>query len=213
MRMAPKFPCIGVLGLLGFLASCSDPVPPASRGSASIHFQGPSMAAAAAGKQCPPGVHNADAPSTQLSEQRTTGNSRPADIIIDGEKSRTFGCSVVPSGDKFVVDGHMIVPAFDKDNKQLTVPTQIRVHTTIGKDETGAKGTLSVGDDATAPQVFYQSDACAFSVKAGTNNTKLAVDAGKIWGSVTCDSISDLQNPTSSCQVDVGYFILENCDQ
>jgi hypothetical protein len=123
-------------------------------------------------------------------------------------------CGVVPSGDKFAVSAEINVPAFDKDNQPLQIPTQIRLRTTIGKDESGAPGTLIVADSATGG-FSYQSTACMFSVKAdaATQNSKLAIDSGKAWGSVTCSSIEDLRSPSSSCTVDVGYFILENCDQ
>jgi hypothetical protein len=216
--MAPKFPCIGAVGLVGFLASCSDPVPPASQGSASIHFQGPSMEAAAAGKQCPAGVHFADAPSAFTTQQRTTGASRPTDankqsiIAVDGEQSRQFQCSVVASGDKFSVSGSMNVPAFDKDMKPIQIPTQIQLSTTIGKGESGAMGRLAVSDNATAGN-FYQATDCLFSVKSDAANPKLNIDAGKMWGSVTCSNFTLPDDPSSSCVIDSGYFILENCDQ
>jgi len=213
MRMAPKFPCIGALGLLGLLASCSDPVPPASQGSASIHFAGPNMADAAAGKRCPAGVHYADAPTALTADQRTTGSTRPKDTIIDGEQSRAFTCSVVASGDKFSVNADITIPAFDKDMKQLPLPTRIQLQTTIGKDQSGATGSVGVGDDVSGG-VFYQGSGCVFSVmKDATTNAKLGIDVGKAWGSVTCPSITDAKDPSSSCGVDVGYFILENCDQ
>ena len=216
MRMARKFPCIAALGLLGFLASCSDPVPPASQGSASIHFNGPNMADAAAGKMCPPGTHWANAPTAQTADQQTTGATRPKDTIKDGEQGRDFKCSVVASGDKFAVSGTMKVPAFDKDMKQLPLPTQIQItRLTIGKGESGATGSLSVADFPSAGN-FYQSQSsdCVFSVQSDpTTNKMLAVDAGKIWGKVTCPSVNDPSDPSSSCAIDLGYFILENCDQ
>jgi hypothetical protein len=213
--MATKFPCIGVLGLLGFLASCSDPVPPASQGSATLHFNGPSMTAAMAGKMCSAGTHFTTVPSSFDSAKYTTGSTRPpaGDVLIDGEQGRQFSCSVKASGDKFVVGGQLNIPAFDKDMKPLPIPTQISFGTTIGKDESGATGTLSVADNDSGGAV-YQATGCSYSVKAdATTNKKLAIDAGKIWGSVTCPDIGDPSVPNSSCTIDSGYFILENCDQ
>jgi hypothetical protein len=183
---------------------------PASQGSASIHFQGPSTADAALGKMCPAGVHFADAPSAFTTSDRTTGSSRPPETIVDGEKSREFTCLVTPSGDKFAVSASINVPAFDKDGQPLNIPTQIKLETTIGKGEAGAPGTLSVSDDQTAG-LFFSSMGCLFSVKPDTTRNKLAIDDGKAWGSVTCDSIANPSDPATSCMVDSGYFILENC--
>ena len=122
MRMGPKFPSIAVLGLLGFTASCSDPVPPASQGSATIHFNGPNMEAAMAGKMCSAGTHFTTAPSTYDSAKFTTGSNRPTDVLVDGEQGRQLSCSVKASGDKFVVSGLLNIPAFDKDMKPLPRP-------------------------------------------------------------------------------------------
>jgi hypothetical protein len=211
--MAPKFPSIGVLGLLGFLASCSDPVPPASQGSATLHFNGPSPMAVMEGKMCQAGTHFTTAPSTYETAQYTSGTTRPSDVLVDGEQGRQFSCSVKASGDKFVVSGSMNIPAFDKDKKPLPIPTIVSLSTTIGKDESGAPGTLSISDDPTGGSV-YRSTACIFSVKPDTGaNKKLAIDAGKIWGSVTCPDIANQGATSSSCTIDSGYFILENCDQ
>jgi hypothetical protein len=211
MRMAPKFPCIGVLGLLGFVASCSDPVPPASQGSATLHFTGISPEATMAGKMCQAGIKFVTAPSTYEASEYTSGTTRPKDTVIDGEQGRQFSCSVKASGDKFVVNGSMNVPAFDKDKKPLNIPTQIRVSTTIGKDESGATGMVVVSDDTIGST--YQSSTCTFSVSHDMGaNAKLAIDAGKVWGSVNCPDIGDPQATASSCTL-VGYFILENCDQ
>ena len=210
MRMAPKFPCIAALGL-GFLASCSDPVPPASQGSVSLHFSGPSAAASMAGKMCQAGNHYSNAPSAFDSAQYTTGTSRPKDTIVDGEQGRTLSCSVKPSGDKFVVNAQLNVPAFDKDKKPLLNATIIQLGTTIGKDESGATGSVVVSDNDTV--ATYTSSTCTYSVKADmTVNAKLAIDAGKIWGSVDCQDMGDPKVPSSSCVVS-GYFVLENCDQ
>jgi hypothetical protein len=213
MRMAQKFPCIGALGLLGFLASCSDPVPPASQGSASIHYNAPTPAAQMMMKMCSAGTHWAHAPSTFNSEQFTTGTNRSDDVVVDGELGRKFSCSVKANGDKFVVNGEMSVPAFDKDNKPLPVNTLIRINIpTIGKDDSAAVGSLVTSDNETVSS--YQSTECTFSVKAdATTNKKLAVAEGKIWGSVNCQDLQDKGSTSSSCTIDIGYFILENCDQ
>jgi hypothetical protein len=166
-----------------------------------------------AGKLCAPGVHWANAPTAFTSAQMTTGASRPKDTIIDGEQSRQFACSVVPSGGKFVVSATINVPAFDKDNLPLPIPTQIRLATTIAQDESGASGSLTVSDNDTAG-ISYQSTVCTFSVKSDpSSNSKLAIGVGKAWGSVTCPNLADDKSPSSSCTVDIGYFILENCDE
>jgi hypothetical protein len=44
-------------------------------------------------------------------------------------------------------------------------------------------------------------------------STHLAVDAGKIWGSVLCQGFSDPLELSAECNVDLGFFVLENCDQ
>jgi len=210
MRMALKFRCIAALGLLGLLASCSDPVPPASQGSASIHLQNP----AAGGASCSPGVHWANAPTAQMSTEQTTGLGRAKDIIIDGEQGRHFSCAVKASGDTFGVSGEMVVPAFDKNKMQLPIPTRISLNIpSIQKDQTNAMGSMLVADNESAG-AGLQSTTCQFSVKADmTTNKSLAIAPGKIWASVTCTGLKDNKDPSSSCDVDVGYFVMENCDQ
>jgi hypothetical protein len=208
--MALKFRCIAALGLLGLSASCSDPVPPASQGSASIHVQTP----ATPGVSCGPGVHTANAPTAQMSQDQTSGQGRPKDVVIDGEQGRHFSCSVKPSGDGFVVAGDMNVPAFDKNKMPLPIPTQITISIpSIAKDQSTAMGTLLVADNDSAG-AGLRSDTCVYSVKPDTTvNRQLGIGPGKIWGSVTCTNLKDPRDPGSSCDVDVGYFVMENCDQ
>jgi len=197
----------------GSTSSClttQDCVRPASQGSVSIH-----LANTAAGevKQCSPGVHWANAPTSFMATDLTTGQTRPKDVLVDGEQGRHFACTVQASGDKFVVSADMNVPAFDKDHNPLEIPTRIELATTIGKDESGASGSLLVADNEMAGAA-YQSQACLFSVKADLmQQSHLAIDKGKAWGSVTCPTLNDSKDPSSACAVDVGYFILENCDQ
>jgi hypothetical protein len=197
----------------GSTGSCPTPqgciVAPASQGSASIHLGN----AETAGVSCGPGVHWVNAPTSFISTDLTTGQGRPRDIVVDGEQERHFACVVRASGDKFVVSASMNVPAFDKDHNPLQIPTRIQLATTIGKDESGASGSLVVADNEMAGAA-YQSQACLYSVKADlTQDRNLAIDKGKAWGSVTCPSLRDPKDPASSCVVDIGYFILENCDQ
>jgi hypothetical protein len=189
----------------------TDPIAPASQGSATIHFQGPSMDAIASGKLCPPGVHFANAPSSYDSAQFTTGISRAPNVLVDGENGVSFSCKVLPAGDKFSVTADISSPAFDKNGKALSIPTQIELSTIIGAGESGASGSLTVADDQTGGAT-YTSGACIFSVQADANaDKKLAIGAGKAWGKVTCPSFDDPSAPLSSCTVDFGYFILENC--
>jgi hypothetical protein len=189
------------------------PVPPASQGSVTIHFADPSQQAVMAGKQCAAGVHFANAPTTFDSAQYTTGTTRPSDVIVDGEKGRSLACKVAPKGDKFEVSATFQVPAFDKDARPLPIPTRVQLETTIGSGESGAPGTLMVADNATGEDT-YESKACAFSVQPDVAlNKKLAIGAGKAWGSVACPNYESMQSPSSSCSVDIGYFILENCIQ
>jgi hypothetical protein len=150
-----------------------------------------------------------------MSIDQTTGQSRPkGDVVIDGEQGRHFSCSVKPSGDGFAVAGDMNVPAFDKNKMPLQIPTQITISIpSIAKDQSGAMGTLLVADNDSAG-VGLRSDTCLSSVKAdATTNKSLAIAPGKIWGSVTCTNLRDQRDPASSCDVDVGYFVMENCDQ
>jgi hypothetical protein len=110
------------------------------------------------------------------------------------------------------VSAQLKSPAVDMNGAPLLVATQIQLTTTIGKDETGISGALDVADDASGG-VLYRSSACTFSVKPEGLNTHLAIDAGKVWASVMCQDFSDALDPSSECTVDLGFFVLENCQQ
>jgi len=86
------------------------------------------------------------------------------------------------------------------------------LRTTISKEANAAQGSLSIADDSTAG-VFYRSDDCSFSVQPNTTNPMLAIDSGQIWGSVLCSKLTDPLDPSGECNVDVGYFVLENCSE
>ena len=207
MRLARIFHCVAALGLLPLLSSCSDPVPPASQGAMSIHFNNPQGAGPNAPK-CPPGPHWTNAPVSANPAQQTTEFARGTEAL-DGEGGNTVTCKVAPAGGRFAVSGEV---SSSGTSSRGDLTADITVDVTIGAGESDVVGSLAISDDKTA-QARYQSNACKFSV-APTNGSGLGVAPGRVWGSVTCDLISDPRNAGGeACIVDKGFFVFENCTQ
>ncbi|HEX9297074.1 MAG TPA: hypothetical protein VF881_14625 [Polyangiaceae bacterium] len=206
MRITRKFPYLGAFGVLGFgLVACSDSAPPAPQGAISVHLQG-----SLSGGTCSPGAHWVNAPFNKAGTplvDATTVQAR----AVDGENQMAVNCSVKPSGDKFSVNGEITSPAVDANNNPVD-PTIIHVTTTIGAGETAAKGSISLSDERTG--TFYSSSECTVSVVGTIMPNQLAVEAGKIWARITCLNVIDPSNndPGTRCEIDSGYFVLENCD-
>jgi hypothetical protein len=202
MRMARMFACVGAVGLL-ILASCADPVAPAGQGVVSIHV------GLQAGTTCTPGPHWANVPFSASAGQRVSATEAgdATNRAVDGEAEMKVKCSVVPAGGKFKINADLSSPAPGSSS----TATNIIFTTTIGPGEEGAPGTLSLLDDKTA--TFFGSSTCTFSVKPANGSEHLAIDAGKVWGSVTCTSFRDPGDPGAACSIDKGFFVLENCGQ
>jgi hypothetical protein len=185
-------------------------VPPASQGSFSIHFQLADIDASNRAELCLPGAHWTNAPPAPSIDRQTTGSTRAPNPLVDGEGGVQFSCKVLPEGDRFSVTADLSAPVLGNDAQPSPIAMRIKLTTRIGPGENGASGSLTVADFDTA-WMPYTSDACSFSVMATSTDKKLAIDAGKAWGKVTCPTFDDPGVPQAKCSVDVGYFILENC--
>jgi hypothetical protein len=207
MSTAWMFSSRCALGLFGLVAACSDPVPPAAQGSASLYLTNNAMM----GTNCPPFAHWVNVPWVKGSGQQTYASVRPAPAI-DGQDQAAVNCSVKANGSTFDVSGSLKSPATDNMGTPVN-PTVITIRTTITAD-TPAPGAVSILDDKTA--TTYSSEACTFSahpLQAGID--KLEVAAGRFWGSVTCPKFNDPSNPDMNalCQISPGFVVLENCAQ
>jgi hypothetical protein len=206
MRITRKFPYLGAFGVLGFgLLACSDSAPPAAQGAISVHLQG-----SLSGGACSASPHWVNAPFNKTGTPVVDG-ANATTKAIDGENQMAVSCSVRPTGDKFAVNGEITSPAVDQNNNPVD-PTIIHVTTTIGAGESMAKGSISLSDEKTG--TFYSSSDCTVSVVSVMMTDRLAVEAGKIWARMTCVNVVDVNNPdpNTRCEIDSGYFVLENCD-
>jgi hypothetical protein len=207
MSTAWKFSSRCALGLFGLVAACSDPVPPAAQGSASLYLTTNPMP----GVNCTPGVHWVNVPFVKGSGQQTYANLRPAPAI-DGQDQMAVSCSVKANGNAFDVSGSLKSPAIDNMGNPIN-PTVITIRTTITADQ-AAPGAVSILDDRTSTP--YSSEACMFSahpVQPGID--KLEVAPGRFWGSITCPKFRDPASPDMNalCQITPGFVVLENCAQ
>jgi hypothetical protein len=208
MRMARNIAGIGVLGGLCLVAACGDPVPPAALAGISIHIQEYDPMDPVHGMdRCPPSRHwinvpyDKDRPPTSQKQLTNDSDSMRA---VNNQEGNKVSCSVTPSGSGFNVkgDGNAYAESDGKVYKPSIVSIRIPA---IAPGDTSVKGNLAVQDHASLNT--YTSDQCSFSVSGAS----LGVDAGKIWGSVRCEALSDSSSPGSACLVDTGYFVFENC--
>lgn len=206
MKTARRIACFGATGLLGLVAACSDAVPPAAQGAASFHFN----SATSGNGTCTPGSHWTSAPfqdSTSTSQQVNFDNKGP--LAIDGQGGAAVACSVRPIGSKFEVRARVSSPVPGKQN------TSFFITTTLADGESGASGSLTIGDDATAgtgyssgiPNQSPPQGTCLFDSKPGGG-----VAAGKVWARATCADARGFNVPGSLCDFfPAGYFVFENC--
>jgi hypothetical protein len=200
--------CAGAIGLFGFVAACSDAVPPAAQGAASFHF---STAASGTGT-CNPGSHWTSSPFAQATstiQQVSFDDKGP--LAIDGQGGAAVSCSVRPIGSKFEVQARISTPVPGKQN------TSFFITTTIADGETNAAGTVTIGDDATGGTGYSSGIAnqspslgtCMFNTKPGGG-----ISSGKVWASATCTDARGFKVPDSACDfTPAGYFVFENCTQ
>jgi hypothetical protein len=200
MRMARISCWVPALGLLPLLvASCSDPVPPASQGAAIISLSSPGTGTAVCNVQHP-----------VIAPLPVAGSAAPSDttkgtIAIDGENGNLVTCAVVPVAGWYAVNAHIHADAPAGKFADITIESL-----TIGEGQSGVTGIVSVLDDRT--QNPFQSPAsspCTFSVSGGG----LGVGPGKIWASVTCPGLLDRGSANGDMCKATGYFIFENCSQ
>jgi hypothetical protein len=209
MNKARKIPCFTALALTGLVAACSDAVPPAAQGAASFHVSSPAMA----GDSCPATPHWSNAPfvANMATTQTVTLNQKGPDgsgpLAVDGQSGAQVKCSVVASGDKFIITGRVSGPVPGKQ------PNQFTVSTTLGPNDTMAAGTITVVDDQTGSPL--SSSACVVAARP-TNGGDPGVAAGKVWASATCTGAGDLGNAAPNARCDftpAAVFVFENCAQ
>jgi hypothetical protein len=207
MRMARKSYCLSTVGFAFLFAGCSDPIPPAGQGAASIHFNKTNE------DLCNPGIHWANAPYLAQGGEVVTATTSPASKLIDGQDGAQVSCRVAPSGGGFSVSGSLTGPATSQQGMSLQ-STFIDISIpAIAENQAGAKGTLSVTDDKTLQPYGSGPDGCTFSVSPAAGE-QLAIAAGRIWVKVSCDHMSEPGNASgATCNVDRGYVVLENCSQ
>jgi len=206
MRMAWKIAGTGVS--LGMLLSCGDPVPPAAQAGISIHLQRYDPMDPVYGKtDCPPDRHWVNVPydknRTPTSQAQLT-DANQATRAVNNQDGNAISCSVQPSGGGFNVKGSGQGYAEFDGRKYKPSIVHIRIPA-IAEGDSNAKGTISIQDDASLNP--YTSDECSYSVQGGN----FGVEAGKIWGSVTCQNLTDPKALNAACHVDTGFFVFENC--
>jgi hypothetical protein len=212
MRMARNIAGIGALGSLFLMAACGDPVPPAAQAGVSIHVQEyDTMLPDHKDHFCPPSRHWVNVPyeigKKPINQtQRTTATDR-GPIAVNNQDGNAVSCTVKPKGSDFDVTLHATGYAENDEMKKIQ-PSIVHIRIpTIGPGDTSAQGVLSFQDSASL--VVYQSTQCVFSVQGDERG----IDAGKIWGSVSCELLADEKSPGAVCQLDTGYFVFENCAQ
>jgi hypothetical protein len=206
--------CAFALSLLGLVASCSDPVPPAAQGSASLYVN--TVANPTAAAHCPAGVHWVDVPDA--TGQQNFPNAK-APVAVDGQNQMSVKCTVKDNGGSFSVSGTMAAPATNPMTK-MPASTNIAFSTTISADQT-APGSMSLQDWSMASPFTSTDDngraapTCMFSVHPLNSNDQLAIAAGRVWMSVTCPKFRDPQSPDLNevCSISSGIIVLENCQQ
>jgi hypothetical protein len=140
-----------------------------------------------------------------------TASSRAA-VAVDGDGQIVVECSITSAGSQFVVTASMVSPATTETGGPLN-PTYVQLRTTIAPDQADAPGTVSLQDDQSG--TTYAGQDCTFSVHPEAAGDQLGVSPGRIWASVVCHTVRDEQSSNQSdvCQIDTGYFALENCAQ
>jgi hypothetical protein len=215
--MARKFTCACALGLFGFVAACSDPVPPAAQASASLYLT--TFANAMAGMACPASPHWINVPDAAGGQQNYA--YRRGATAVDGQDQATVSCTVKDVGGQFSVSASMKVPAIDPSSQKPVNPTLVTFSTTITPGGT-AQGILTILDARTATTYSSADEAgmaagtCTFSVHRLNEMTdQLDVAPGRMWASVTCPRFRDpgSSNINEICSISSSYVILENCAQ
>jgi hypothetical protein len=158
-----------------------------------------------------PGPHWVNIPFATQGGQQMTASSR-AGVAVDGDGQMAVQCSITSAGSQFAVTASMESPATTESGGPLDA-TYVQLRTTIATDQADAPGTVSLQDDQSG--TTYAAQDCTFSVHPAAADDQLGVAPGRIWASVVCHTLRDEQSSNQSdvCQIDTGYFALENCAQ
>jgi hypothetical protein len=214
MRMARNISGVVALAACGLLLSCGDPVPPAAQGSLSIHLSQPNDPDDPKAS-CSPSIHwvNVPYPRKKTQVQQTT-ELDPKVKAVNGQDGNTVSCSVAPNGSDFKVSIDASAYAEDDDGKKLA-PTHVHITIPkIAKGQSGASGSFSFQDNFSSTTYSSQPNLpCSFSVQSMGDSDSFGIEEGKIWGRMTCASVPDPKSPGSSCGVDTGFFVFENCSK
>ena len=142
MNNARKLSCIGAIGILSTAAACSDTVPPAAQGAASVHLTSSQLG------MCSVIAHWINAPfdasnarMVQQTDINTKGLAGNGPLGIDGQNGVRVSCSVRANGSKFDVQGSIIAPV-----PGVVTPINVSISTTLGPNDTGATGKITVSD-------------------------------------------------------------------
>jgi hypothetical protein len=183
----------------------------ATRASVSLHMQEYDPMHPDYGMyHCPPSRHWMNVPYDRA--RSPTGQPQQVDDTAalfwaaHGENGDSVACTVRANGAAFAVTAEATGYAeFDGLQRRPTV-VHIRIPSIVTGDSS-APGSVSFQDDASL--VTYSSSQCVFSIQGGS----LAVTPGRIWASVRCENLANPTQPDAACQMDVGYFVFENCSQ
>jgi hypothetical protein len=206
MRMAWISYWVPALGLIPLFTSCSDPVPPASQGAATITLSNPDSAASSTAR-CPV-PHRSTAPILTAGNQATTDISKGT-LAIDGENGNLVECSVVAGNGGYNVYAKIHSDITTSQGHQWA--DIVISNLTIAEGQSGATGMVTLMDNVT-DQIAYLSQSqnpCVFSVSTAS----LGIGPGKIWAQVTCPSLRDPANAGGDECKASGFFIFENCAQ
>ena len=206
MTMARNLTLTASMGLAAILGSCSDPVPPAAQGAASIDLGPPSIDAAGLGAKCS-NQHWINVPYNANTKGYVTSASSAPSRAIDGENGATVACSVKQSGASYAVNGSLFSSA---NNGMVEISFQI----TPGQDATGV---LTVSDADTVSSYTLDSarvgsSKCTVSVTPAAGEG-LGIAPGRVWAKVWCTDLAIYGSPGSICSVPNSYVVLENCDK
>ena len=166
--------------------SCSEPVPPASQGAFFLSF-----------------VAQSSVPNTECrvkGHQAQVGGVKPTEIT-DLKKDTVGGAQifcVVSGSGTFDAEG-----TIQLEDRYLNFVTK-GISTAATKDNP-FKGALSYSSLTTAGS--YSSSECNFYFEAEEQ-----VDAGRIWMSFECPSISS-GSDNSVCSINFGTIAMQNCEQ
>lgn len=181
-----------VSAALLFGAACSDPVPPPSQGGLTIHIRSAPAGATPDGKSCQFNPHYAYIGSPP------PGAGAPGSRVVDEESGASVKCAVRKSGDVFKVSASM-------SHKGVAF-------TVNGQLSPGGSGTATILHRNPTMLDTLQNPVetpCIIAVDV----EPLQVATGRIWARFSCPGLISQKQPSTYCEADEGWFVLENCDE